>query len=88
VNEISSQVLSVGLVTLAAFIPNDTLRYIVLVAASLTISAYLLHQSTPCAQVKKVEVSLKGIEGLFGVVMKECASDPRFIAEEGLRSAT
>jgi hypothetical protein len=87
-NEITSQVLSIGLVTLAAFIPNDTLRYTVLVVTLLAISTYLVHHSTPCAQVKKVEASLKGIEALFGVVMKECVSDPHFIAEEGLRLAT
>jgi hypothetical protein len=87
-NEITSQVLSMGLVTLTAFIPNDTLLYIGLVVASLAISAYLVHHSTPCAQLKKLEAYLKGTEALFGVVMKECASDPRFIAEEGLRLAT
>ncbi|KAJ7290952.1 hypothetical protein C8J57DRAFT_1491477 [Mycena rebaudengoi] len=87
-NEITSQVLSIGLVTLAAFIPNDTLRYTVLVVTSLAISAYLVHHSTPCAQVKKAETSLKGIEALFSAVMKECVSDPRFIAEKGLRLAT
>ncbi|KAJ7290947.1 hypothetical protein C8J57DRAFT_1211483 [Mycena rebaudengoi] len=71
-----------------ALSPRSTippLRYIVLVVSSL---AYLLHHSTPSTQVKKIEASLKGIESLFGVVMKECASDPCFIAEEGLRLAT
>jgi hypothetical protein len=35
-----------------------------------------------------VEASLKAIEALFGVGMKEYASDPWFIAEEALRLAT
>ncbi|KAJ7173125.1 hypothetical protein C8R43DRAFT_681758 [Mycena crocata] len=82
---ITSQALSLASVVLVSFIPNDILRYIALLLTLLAFVAYLIWNNTPDRQVSRIDAALKVIDALFHSAANECARDPRFIYEAGLK---
>jgi hypothetical protein len=83
--EITSQVLSLVSVVVIPFIPNDSLRSVILVLTPLFFAAYLAYHNTPNRQVARLDASIKDINALFETAVNECGRDPRFVYEAGLK---
>ncbi|KAJ7242111.1 hypothetical protein C8J57DRAFT_1244342 [Mycena rebaudengoi] len=84
-SESPSQLLSFALIALTTFIPNDSLRYIVLASTLLSLGGYTVFANNLSSQAARCETVMKEIEALFVTVTKECARDLRFITEAGLQ---
>ncbi|KAJ7701852.1 hypothetical protein B0H17DRAFT_1128071 [Mycena rosella] len=80
-----SQHLTLTLTVLIQLIPNNTMRYIALVFASLSFAIYLILHKSPTCQVAGLDISIKHTEELFRTAVDECTRDPRFIFEAGLK---
>ncbi|KAF7342067.1 hypothetical protein MVEN_01794000 [Mycena venus] len=85
--EVTSQLLSLASMVLIPFIPNDTLRYIMIVFAPLSFAGHLAYHNTPDRRVARLDVCVKELNALFDTAAKECARDPRFMYEGGLKLA-
>ncbi|KAJ6588548.1 hypothetical protein B0H19DRAFT_1367136 [Mycena capillaripes] len=81
----TSQVLSLIYMVLIPFIPNDSLRYVMLVLAPFSFVVYLVYHNTPSRQVARLDASVKEINALVETAMKECKRDPRFVYETELK---
>ncbi|KAJ7120972.1 hypothetical protein C8R44DRAFT_787104 [Mycena epipterygia] len=84
-NALFSQILSFVSVVLIPFIPNNTLRYIALVIGPFCCFAYLVYHSTPSAQLAGLDTAIKELDKLLSTAVNECAWNPRFIYEAGLK---
>ncbi|KAJ7461665.1 hypothetical protein FB451DRAFT_1268781, partial [Mycena latifolia] len=82
---VTSQHLLLISTVLIPFIPDNTMRYIALVFASLSFAAYLVLHNAPTCQVARLDSSVKNTDELFRTAVDECAADPRFILEAGLK---
>ncbi|KAJ7777942.1 hypothetical protein DFH07DRAFT_936549 [Mycena maculata] len=72
---------------LIPFIPNNILRYATLVVAMVAFVGHFVYHNSPTYQVDTLETSIKNIEVLFDMVVNECAKDPWFVYEAGLKLA-
>ncbi|KAJ7120949.1 hypothetical protein C8R44DRAFT_787047 [Mycena epipterygia] len=86
-NALLSPILSLVSVVLVPFIPNNTLRYIALVIVPFWFIAYLVYHNTPSAQLAGLDTAIKELNKLLSTVVNECARNPRFIYEAGLKLA-
>jgi hypothetical protein len=84
-DNLPSQLLSFVLIALTTFIPNDSLRYIVLASTLLSLGGYAGFANNLSSQAARCETIMQEIEALFITVTKECARDLRFITEVGLQ---
>ncbi|KAJ7026533.1 hypothetical protein C8F04DRAFT_1238543 [Mycena alexandri] len=81
----ASQILSVVSLVLLPFIPNNIQRYIMLVFVPISFTAYHLHNNMPHRWVEKLDTSMEEIDTVFDTAMTECARDPHFLCETGLK---
>ncbi|KAJ7757119.1 hypothetical protein B0H16DRAFT_1538151 [Mycena metata] len=81
----TSQILSVVSLVLLPFIPNDILRYIMLVFVPISFTAYHLYDNTPHRWVAKLDTSMEEVGAAFDIAVAECGRDPRFLCETGLK---
>ncbi|KAJ7290950.1 hypothetical protein C8J57DRAFT_1704687 [Mycena rebaudengoi] len=84
-DNLHSQLLSFALIAFTTFIPNDSLRYVVLGSTLLSLVGYAVFDNNPSSQAARCEIIMQEIEALFITVTKECARDLRFIMEVGLQ---
>ncbi|KAJ7031561.1 hypothetical protein C8F04DRAFT_1109746 [Mycena alexandri] len=83
--DITYQGLSFASMVLVPFIPNVILRYIMLAFAPLLFVARLVHHNMPHRQVERLGSSVEDVVQLFSKAVDECARDPRFLCETGLK---
>jgi hypothetical protein len=83
--DILSKVLSLASVALIPFIPDNTTRYAALVLVLLSATSYLVSHNSPASQVARLDASIEEIVALLNVAAHECAGDPRFTFEAGLK---
>ncbi|KAJ7120966.1 hypothetical protein C8R44DRAFT_877281 [Mycena epipterygia] len=86
-NKFLSQILSLVSVVLIPFIPNNTLRYIALVIGPFSFFAYLVYHNIPSTQLAGLDTTIKELDKLLSIAVNECARNPRFIYEAGLKLA-
>ncbi|KAJ7290978.1 hypothetical protein C8J57DRAFT_1586249 [Mycena rebaudengoi] len=84
-DNLRSQLLSFALIALTAFIPTESLRYIVLASTLLSLGGYAVFTNNLSSQSARCETVMQEIEALFITLTKECARDLRFITEVGLQ---
>ncbi|KAJ7757127.1 hypothetical protein B0H16DRAFT_1721584 [Mycena metata] len=70
---------------LIPFIPNDVLRCVMLALVPLLFVVRLVHDNTPHNWVERLDASMEDITRLFSKAAEECARDPRFVCETGLK---
>ncbi|KAJ7326237.1 hypothetical protein DFH08DRAFT_335255 [Mycena albidolilacea] len=85
--QLTTQVLSLLSLVLIPFIPSSTLQYIAVVLTSISLAVYLAYHNTPTRQVGRLDAATKEVNTLFEVATRECAADPRFVYEAGLKLA-